>query len=795
LPPIITSVPPDVTINCEDDYEPLSQYGTIEAIDNCNVEIEVDDRINLSHCGTGIIERVFTATDDGGRSVSHTQTITVIDVDPFTVSDITWPDNRDLQNGCVSDTDPDNTGWPEFVNDDDCTQLAIAYEDLVFSQVDGACLKILRQWKVIDWCQFDRSVPDECYPINIGRWCHTQIIKVHDLDGPTFTSDCDDREYCTDNPGCSARITLEATAFDVCTPSDQLLWSYELDIDNDSTIDAAGSRNNFSRVYEVGVHRVVWTVQDRCGNVETCEYLFEVVDCKEPTPYCESGVTTVLMPSTGEITIWASDFDAGSFDNCTDPEDLIFSFSSDTSETNRTFTCDDIENGISDTIEIIVYVTDEAGKQDFCITRLILQDNQDICPDKTTLTGMIAGLVATQTADNMKDVEVVLNGGGMSNTVSFMTDDQGHFAFPDVPMHSSYQVKAQYDVDPMNGISTLDLVLIQRHLLGYDQFDTPYKYIAADINGSESISAGDIAELRKMILGLYVDFQNNESWRFVDQDYQFPDPNDPFPFDEQVDIDDLRQDEMTSDFVAVKIGDISGDAEVGGLNSNQPRGGQFEVTTNAEINAANNEVLIPIVVTALENDEWIALQFTGEYDPSIMEFTGMRSGALTVTEENVADISSKGMITVSWGNITARHLSVGETLMTAVFELKDVVGSMDAMKVSSAITSAVAYDVDQNVHAIHGKNNSGTTGFVLHQNTPNPFRGSTTIGFELPESMKYSVDVFDMSGKVLQSIEGYGSRGYQSIEIEMTKSSSSSVLYYQLKTEQHSATKKMVIIE
>ena len=156
LPPIITKVPDDVTINCEDDYEPLSQYGTIEAIDNCNVHIDVDDRINLSHCGTGTIERIFTATDDGGRSVTHTQVITVIDIDPFTVDDITWPDNKDLQNGCVSDTDPDHTGWPVFANDDDCTQLAMAYEDLVFSQVDGACLKILRQWRVIDWCQFDR---------------------------------------------------------------------------------------------------------------------------------------------------------------------------------------------------------------------------------------------------------------------------------------------------------------------------------------------------------------------------------------------------------------------------------------------------------------------------------------------------------------------------------------------------------------------------------------------------------------------------------------------------------------
>ena len=637
-------------------------------------------------------------------------------------------------------------------------------------------------------------MPDQCYPINIGRWCHTQIIKVHDLDGPSFTSDCDDREYCTDNPGCSARIILEATAFDVCTPSDQLLWSYELDIDNDGSIDAAGSRNNFSRVYEVGTHRVVWTVEDRCGNAETCEYLFTVVDCKQPSPYCETGITTVLMPSTGEITLWASDFDAGSFDNCSDNEDLIFSFSEDTSETNRTFTCDDIENGIADTIELVIYVTDEAGNQDFCITRLILQDNQDICPDKTTLNGMIAGLVATQGAENMKDVEVVLNGAALGSELTFMTDDQGHFAFPDVPMHSSYQLRASHDIDPMNGISTLDLVLIQRHLLGYEQFDSPYKYIAADVNNSESISAGDIAELRKMILGLHADFPNNESWRFVDVDYQFPDPNDPFPFDEQVDIDDLRQDEMTSDFVAVKIGDISGDAEIGGANANQTRGGQFKVSTEIVKSNSGQEVHVPIKVVDIESDEWLALQFTAEYDVEKMSFVRMLSGALTLTDENVAHMDAEGVITVSWGSVSSVDLEEGEVLMSAVFEPVEA-GNYGEMKISSAITKALAYDVNKFAYTVNGTNGQADAGFALHQNTPNPFRGSTTIGFELPGALKYSIDIFDMSGKVLQTIQGQGIAGYQSVEVEMNKTSSSSVLYYQLKTETHSATRKMVIIE
>ena len=68
----------------------------------------------------------------------------------------------------------------------------------------------------------------------------------------------------------------------------------------------------------------------------------------------------------------------------------------------------------------------------------------------------------------------------------------------------------------MNGVSTLDLVAIQKHLLGITPFTEFDKFVAADINLSETVSAIDIVELRKLILGIYVDFPNNESWRFID---------------------------------------------------------------------------------------------------------------------------------------------------------------------------------------------------------------------------------------------------------------------------------------
>ncbi|MBK9377282.1 MAG: hypothetical protein IPM86_02970 [Saprospiraceae bacterium] len=78
--------------------------------------------------------------------------------------------------------------------------------------------------------------------------------------------------------------------------------------------------------YPIGVHRIKWVIEDGCGNVTVKEDLFEIKDCKAPTPYCLSGIVTTVMPSTGCITIWAKDFDHGSYDNCTPPANLKIYF-------------------------------------------------------------------------------------------------------------------------------------------------------------------------------------------------------------------------------------------------------------------------------------------------------------------------------------------------------------------------------------------------------------------------------------------------------------------------------------
>jgi hypothetical protein len=63
------------------------------------------------------------------------------------------------------------------------------------------------------------------------------------------------------------------------------------------------------------------------------------------------------------------------------------------------------------------------------------------------------------------------------------------------------------DDNPLNGVTTYDLVLMSKHILGIEPLGSPYKMIAADANKSNSITTFDIVELRKLILGIYKNCQ------------------------------------------------------------------------------------------------------------------------------------------------------------------------------------------------------------------------------------------------------------------------------------------------
>ena len=98
-----------------------------------------------------------------------------------------------------------------------------------------------------------------------------------------------------------------------------------------------------------------------------------------------------------------------------------------------------------------------------------------------------------------------------------------------------YDVTPAKDINYLNGVTTYDLVLISKHILGTQLLDSPYKIIAADANNTQSVTTLDIVKLRALILHIDDELANNTSWRFVDANHVFG--TNVFDFPEFISLD------------------------------------------------------------------------------------------------------------------------------------------------------------------------------------------------------------------------------------------------------------------
>lgn len=554
-------------------------------------------------------------------------------------------------------------------------------------------------------------------------------------------------------------------------------------------------------------HRVVWKVYDGCGNVTSTTSYFTVQDKKAPTPYCIN-LSTALMadpdgdgPEPSMVELWACDFDYGSFDNCVAYEDLRFTFTDTPPEldpdydadlrcSSRRFTCDDLVGSTDATLTIPVYVWDLCGNYDFCQVNLRLVDNNpNGCVD-TTGTGSIAGKIETEFGQSVENVEVLNENMFYEFETSDMTDNDGIYSFIGNEFAMDYQINAEKNDDYLNGVSTLDLVLIQRHILGLESLDSAYKMIAADANNDGSVTAIDLIELRKLILGIYDELPSNSSWRFADA-AQTLDINAPWNFDETIDIYNLSTDMIDEDFVAIKVGDVNQSVVANSA------AGTTEDRSSAVVNVEFEDIAVEagqtfdLAVTADNFNNVYGYQFT--LASAGLELITVQSGAVNITEDNFGVHGNA--ITTSWNSQTP--VTAQGTLFTMTFKARTAGKVSELIDINSDITRAEAY-VGSNLDIVNIDLNTGSqadVNFALYQNEPNPFTANTVIGFEMPQTADATFTILDVTGKVVKTINGNFAQGYNEIELSKSDLGAAGVYYYQLDSGEFTATKKMIIIE
>lgn len=794
-----------VTINFHDGF----------AHDNCDFTIEKSHVDYRTQCNTGTIVRTWVVKDGNGSDTCR-QVITFTNFNPYNFANIWWP--RDTTLYMCLDPDrlkPDSLdSYPTLHNETKCDLLGISWEDHLFRIVQGgdACYKIIRKWKIIDWCQVVYTPSGAVFQTAI----HDQIIKVNNLVDPTLNAiPTQDTTVCTLDSCTNGYISLVAYGDDDCTPGNELAWEYLIDLKNNGTFDeirsGVGDFINASGRYPLGTHKIKYVFEDRCGNKTAEERLFTILNCKEPTPYCINGVAIDLMPidtnrdgkiDWGMIEVWASDVDQGSYGACKNP--IVLSFSSDTTIRSKVFDC---KTQGQQTVQL--WVTDRlTGKQAFCRTFIEVQDNNKAC-QPTLQGGSINGLVANKEDNNtMNDVEVSLvdqKSQGLPTVSKVLTSSDGKYAFSNMPLNNGiYNVVPSRNTDPLNGVTTADIVKIQRHILGIETLNSPYKVIAADVNNDRNITSKDIVELRRLILGITSKFSSNESWAFIDAGYQFSATGDDAlkeNWPKSYQINPFNKDMNNVDFKGIKIGDITGNASAGfGAVTTRGGNGAFELIADEIAFNKGAELEVPVYVR--DNQGISGMQFTIQTNSGMLEFTGIQSASCNMSNENIGlSGSSHGLITLSWNTNVDFDANKGDKLFTLTFKALSQGTLSNALQFNSSITPALAFNanVEDMDLKLNFRNSNGTLkpqeGIVVYQNQPNPFSEFTVIGYELSKAAPTTLTVYDLNSKVLYKAQMNATKGYNQFELNTSQLGVTGVLFYQLDAAGYTATKRMVVIK
>jgi len=140
------------------------------------------------------------------------------------------------------------------------------------------------------------------------------------------------------------------------------------------------------------------------------------------------------------------------------------------------------------------------------------------------------------------------------------TDAQGAYAFSDLTTGQEYTVVPQdnQEINYLQDVSTLDMVIAARIILGVQLPESPFVYTAGDVNNSGSLTTLDLILMRRLILGINASFQDSPSVRYLRTNASFINPDTPFSGINYGNATLLLDTDTTAfDFYQVKTGNLN----------------------------------------------------------------------------------------------------------------------------------------------------------------------------------------------------------------------------------------------
>ena len=321
--------------------------------------------------------------------------------------------------------------------------------------------------------------------------------------------------------------------------------------------------------------------------------------------------------------------------------------------------------------------------------------------------------------------------------------------------------------------------------------------IAADINGDGKVNGADLVELRKLILGVYLELPDNTSWRFVQSDFEFQDSSNPWlqEFDETYEISGLDRD-MDIDFIGVKIGDVDNTAVTNTFHSSvDMKNHRWPLTLEVPIMQIEADAVIRIPVFAKNYEQIQGWQMTLSFAAKEIEILSVESGALDfdASHYNIAN-QSEGWMTMSYGSEQLEDITEDEVLFEIVVKAENNIDVAEVFKIASSVTQAEAYRGHFDIVNVDLKPRAMKESKILSIN-PNPWISSCNIEFSLAEDADGIWEFYDVNGRLIYSKQAAYKSGTHIMHVNRENINTTGIVYIKFSSAQSVFESRMMIVD
>ncbi|MEQ1746859.1 MAG: HYR domain-containing protein [Saprospiraceae bacterium] len=633
---------------------------------------------------------------------------------------------------------------------------------------------LTRKWKATDACGNSTTT--------------AQTIVVNDTTAPTFAAPANTTISLNGNCQYNADTSITGrvtNAMDNCSPKPNLIISF-----SDSFLSGSGGQGTLQRT---------WIVTDQCGNTASSQVqTITVRDQTPPTISCPNNVTVQGTGGECEFAPVNTQYDPTVSDNC-GVSGTTYTLSGATTGSGVN-TLNGVFFSIGTTI-VVWTATDANGNTATCSFTITLAPCSGISGkliwkgDPTNVAGVAQAMVALS---------------GDATDLYGPTIPDGLYTLVGSGNVTIKPTKTAPPALPMNGVTIADALILEKHLDNTAPITDPYKLIAADIDSNNIVNTTDWQTIRRALQGApsSIAFFTARPWRFVPT--PTPGPGFPgytpganpfaLPIPNSRPLLGVMGGVSSQDFFGMKTGDLNYDA-----NPNLKPEPQPPVLWLAEdrLLKAGQEYTVAFRVARFSG--LAAYQFALKFETEGLQLLGVdvTNSPLGLSQEENFGLyqTADGEIRSIWLDPAGKTLADGTPAFALRFRaLQGGVLLSELLRLETEILAPEAYTVEEGLSEIQlvfadaqttdVANPAAIAGVRLLQNRPNPFSGTTVIGFVLPQACEAQLRVFDATGRELLHLNRPYPSGYSEEAVRL-ETGSAGMLYYELTTPFGSLVRRM----